>query len=98
MVGIVRKTLGWDVDNILDEYRSYAEPKIRETDVNYIQGFDLTEVTNLWSKDNQTLGRFLTRKFAHSTAVAIIFLLFWYHFSGISLPTSETVDRELLTE
>ncbi|KAK1778114.1 tyrosine phosphatase family-domain-containing protein [Copromyces sp. CBS 386.78] len=98
VVGIVRKTLGWDVNNILDEYRSYAEPKVRETDLNYIQGFEMAQISNLFSKDNTTLGRFASPKFAHSTAVAIIFLLFWYHFSGISLPASEAVDRKLLTQ
>ncbi|CCC10869.1 hypothetical protein SMACR_12110 [Sordaria macrospora] len=98
VVGIVRKTLGWDVNNILDEYRSYAEPKVRETDVNYIQGFEMAQISNLFSKDNTMLGRFASPRFAHSTAVAIIFLLFWYHFSGISLPNSEAADRKLLTQ
>ncbi|KAK3344870.1 tyrosine phosphatase family-domain-containing protein [Neurospora tetraspora] len=97
VVGIVRKTLGWDVNNILEEYRSYAEPKVRETDVNYIQGFEMAQISNLFSKD-MTLRRFGSPKFAHSTVVAIIFLLFWYHFSGISLPTSEAMDRKLLTQ
>ncbi|KAK3486380.1 tyrosine phosphatase family-domain-containing protein [Neurospora crassa] len=99
VVGIVRRTLGWDVSNILEEYRSYAEPKVRETDVNYIQGFEMAQISNLFSKDmNLQRWRFGSPKFAHSTVVAMIFLLFWYHFSGIPLPTSDAVDRKLLTQ
>ena len=31
--------MGWPVESILTEYSTYAEPKIREVDVKYIQRF-----------------------------------------------------------
>lgn len=31
--------MGWPVDSIITEYSIYAEPKIREGDLKYIQGF-----------------------------------------------------------
>ncbi len=31
--------MGWSIDSILTEYTSFAEPKVREVDINYIQRF-----------------------------------------------------------
>ncbi|UKZ89757.1 uncharacterized protein TrAFT101_004798 [Trichoderma asperellum] len=36
VVAAVRKLSGWNLDSVVDEYKTYAEPKIRECDVEYI--------------------------------------------------------------
>ncbi|KAK5997726.1 putative tyrosine-protein phosphatase DSP2 [Cladobotryum mycophilum] len=42
VVALVRKISGWNIDKVLDEYKTYATPKIRECDVDYITSFQLT--------------------------------------------------------
>lgn len=44
VVGVMRKTSGWDGQRVLDEYRAYAEPKIRECDVEYISNFQASSL------------------------------------------------------
>lgn len=39
VVGLVRKLSGWDTERAVIEYRSFAEPKIRECDVEYLTTF-----------------------------------------------------------
>ena len=37
MIAVLRKTMGWDVQSIVEEYTGYAQPKAREVDITYIQ-------------------------------------------------------------
>ncbi|KID96688.1 tyrosine phosphatase, partial [Metarhizium majus ARSEF 297] len=39
VVAAIRKLSGWQLDAVVDEYRAYAEPKVRECDVDYISAF-----------------------------------------------------------
>lgn len=39
--------MGWPVDSILTEYSTYAEPKIREVDLKYIQRFQAEDVSDV---------------------------------------------------
>jgi tyrosine-protein phosphatase SIW14 len=50
VVGVVRKYNGWDNDSVLAEYTRFAEPKVRETDVNYLNNFKLTSLRNIVSR------------------------------------------------
>lgn len=45
VVAVARKLSGWELSSVLDEYRSYALPKIRECDVDYITTFKTTTMT-----------------------------------------------------
>jgi len=47
VVAVIRKVMGWNVDAILDEYNTYASPKPRETDVNYIQNFQVDSLGDM---------------------------------------------------
>lgn len=38
-VAAIRNLMGWPVDHILEEYTTYAEPKVREVDVKWINRF-----------------------------------------------------------
>ena len=39
VVGVLRKMSGWNLGSILDEYKTYAEPKPRDCDITYLTGF-----------------------------------------------------------
>ncbi|KAF3765514.1 hypothetical protein M406DRAFT_321977 [Cryphonectria parasitica EP155] len=47
VVAITRKLQEWNAERILDEYKSYAHPKIRDGDVEYINGFQVTAIQHL---------------------------------------------------
>ncbi|KHN94812.1 tyrosine phosphatase [Metarhizium album ARSEF 1941] len=39
VVAAIRKLSGWQLNAVVDEYKAYAEPKVRECDVDYINAF-----------------------------------------------------------
>ncbi|PSR97327.1 tyrosine phosphatase family-domain-containing protein [Coniella lustricola] len=47
VVAITRKLQNWKSDRILEEYKSYAHPKIRDGDVEYISAFQVTDLQHL---------------------------------------------------
>lgn len=47
MVALVRKLQQWNVDRILDEYTTYAQPKPRDCDIEYITKFEVAEIEHL---------------------------------------------------
>lgn len=56
----IRKVMGWPVDSILTEYSTYAEPKIREVDLKYIQRFQAEDVLDLGAADPRIDRRAIT--------------------------------------
>ncbi|KAK3986623.1 putative tyrosine-protein phosphatase [Cladorrhinum sp. PSN332] len=81
VVAIVRRLSGWDLSNVLEEYRMYAEPKIRECDVKYITGFEPADISNLFREAGW---RFQTPGFLRAVMFAFIMLVVWV-FSGNKL-------------
>ncbi|KAK4166245.1 putative tyrosine-protein phosphatase [Cladorrhinum sp. PSN259] len=81
VVAIVRKLSGWNLNNVLEEYRTYAEPKIRECDVKYITGFEPADISNLFREAGW---RFRTPGFLRAIFFAFVMLLVWL-FSGNKL-------------
>ncbi|KAL2073214.1 hypothetical protein VTL71DRAFT_10538 [Oculimacula yallundae] len=49
-VGVIRHVARWGVEAIIEEYRGYAEPKIRDCDLKYITGFNVMSLQNLFTK------------------------------------------------
>ncbi|KAI0436903.1 tyrosine phosphatase family-domain-containing protein [Xylaria telfairii] len=45
VVGVFRLTNQWTLNNIIDEYTSFAEPKVRETDIKYLSEFKLASLS-----------------------------------------------------
>lgn len=43
-VAAIRKVMGWSVPSIVNEYTSYAHPKVRDVDVSYIHKFDVADL------------------------------------------------------
>lgn len=78
VVGAMRKVAGWDLGDVLGEYRSYAEPKIRENDVEYITNFLPASLTNSEEKAPRFTPvqlRAFGRALAFSTILMVIWLL-----------------------
>ena len=47
MVAVIRHVQGWPVLRILDEYRRYATPKLRETDEKFIESFNVDSISRI---------------------------------------------------
>lgn len=98
VVGVIRKLAGWDGQRVLDEYRAYAEPKIRECDVEYIKNFQASSLRRnpVTSGVIVRCSRFSpgqVRTFSRALMVSG-FILFVWVLSGRRIMTSEmTVPR-----
>ncbi|KAI0517260.1 tyrosine phosphatase family-domain-containing protein [Xylaria bambusicola] len=44
VVGVLRKSSQWNMKHILNEYATFAEPKVREVDIKYLAEFELTNL------------------------------------------------------
>lgn len=47
VVAVTRMIQKWDTERILEEYKAYAHPKVREGDVEYISKFQVTDIAHL---------------------------------------------------
>lgn len=76
-MAVVRKLMGWDLAMILDDYKSYAEPKVRECDIEYITTFDLSTISNLSVKESswQLRAWIFFRTSIFTTFVLLLWLL-----------------------
>ncbi|RCI16049.1 hypothetical protein L249_3175 [Ophiocordyceps polyrhachis-furcata BCC 54312] len=75
VVAVVRKLSGWSLDTILNEYRAYATPKVRECDVDYISRFHASTLTAVtWDTSPVQLRTFF-RILIFSTFVAALWLI-----------------------
>lgn len=55
MVAVIRHIQGWPVLRILDEYRRYATPKLRDTDEKFIETFELSSISRILKRTTITL-------------------------------------------
>jgi tyrosine-protein phosphatase SIW14 len=97
VIGIVRKLSGWDLGNIISEYKTYADPKVRECDINYITGFELANISNLFRLVNWP---FRTTRFLRAATFVVVMLVVWI-LSGHTIAGDRIVaasERELLNE
>ncbi|KAM0428616.1 hypothetical protein ACHAPT_006977 [Fusarium lateritium] len=94
VVGVVRKVAGWDVQSVVAEYKSYAEPKSRECDIEYLSAFQtstLRTTTNLGVRYSRAQMTTFFRTLIFSTFV----ILLWF-VSGTKLSTAATRPDHLL--
>ncbi|KAM0298737.1 hypothetical protein ACHAPM_008160 [Fusarium culmorum] len=96
VVGVVRKITGWDVARVVAEYNTYAEPKAREVDVTYLQGFEVSSLVlsntlqrEICSRRNRLQSRTFFRAIVFSTCVMLV----WF-MSGVRM-TSVTPSGPL---
>jgi hypothetical protein len=67
VVACIRKIQQWPMDEILEEYNTYAHPKPREGDIQLIKDFD-PECVHTYGRDHDLLGGFeaLLKKFGRA--------------------------------
>lgn len=85
---MVRKVSGWKLDAILDEYRTFATPKVRECDVNYITSFELSQLSNLFVQEANS--RLRVRAFSRKAFFTCAVLFIWaltYRRLTLPVPT-----------
>ncbi|KAL4727199.1 tyrosine-protein phosphatase siw14 [Fusarium chlamydosporum] len=82
VVGVVRKITGWDAARVVAEYNNYAEPKARECDVTYLQGFEVSSLVlsnTLMQKDIVSRSeRLQSRTFFRAVVFSTCVLLLWF--------------------
>jgi len=95
VVGVVRKITGWDAARVVAEYNTYAEPKARECDVTYLQGFEVSSLVlsnTLVQRDLcSRRERFQSRTFFRAVVFSTCVLLLWY-MSGSRFSTATRSD------
>jgi tyrosine-protein phosphatase SIW14 len=95
VVGVVRKITGWDAARVVAEYNTYAEPKARDCDVTYLEGFEVSSLVlantlgqrDVCSRCDRLQSRTFFRAVVFSTAV----LTLWF-LSGSRLGTATGLD------
>ena len=87
-MAVVRKVSGWELSTIIDEYKSYAEPKVRDCDVDYITVFELASISNLWVREANFNMR--SRNFFRVTLFTLVVLAIWL-FSGARISSPRRV-------
>ncbi|KAF5231101.1 hypothetical protein FANTH_13526 [Fusarium anthophilum] len=101
VVGVVRKIAGWDAESVVAEYKSYAEPKARECDVNYLDDFQVSNlgisnpIPNVTKDVYKNRSRFQPRTFFRAVFLTAFVLLLFF-MSGSKLSTATTPDHLLL--
>lgn len=81
VVAAIRKLSGWQLRHIVNEYKTYAEPKIRECDVDYISSFQCAPLQNLYdlyyepTRFNAVQRRVFVRILLFSTFVMVLWLV-----------------------
>ncbi|KAL6920512.1 hypothetical protein ACHAPO_007155 [Fusarium lateritium] len=91
VVGIVRKITGWDIARVVAEYNTYAEPKVRECDVTYIQGFEVSSLVlsntlqrDLCSRRVRVQSRTFFRAVVFSTCVMLVWFMSGVRMNNIT--------------
>lgn len=82
----MRHITGWSVDAVLEEYRGFAEPKVRDCDVQYIKEYQVSSLQGLFINkarqpyDAVLTGPRMTRMVVFTAMIMMIMLataFFW---------------------
>ncbi|KAL7943762.1 tyrosine phosphatase family domain-containing protein [Trichoderma barbatum] len=81
VVAVVRKLSGWNPDRVVDEYKTYAAPKVRECDIEYIASFQPSslEITLIRSAnaENPRFGPLQVRSFMRTLFFTAFVTTIW---------------------
>ncbi|KAK7413941.1 tyrosine-protein phosphatase siw14 [Neonectria punicea] len=94
VVGVVRKVAGWETSNALDEYKTYAEPKARECDLDYISAFQISTL-RLPKDDHLVHSPVHVRTFFRTLLFSIIVLVIWMVSGSQMCLTAKEADHLL---
>ncbi|PHH62071.1 hypothetical protein CDD82_2049 [Ophiocordyceps australis] len=85
VVGIIRKLSGWSLDSVLDEYKSYASPKARDCDLDYIRGFQSALLpTSAWESHQHIAVQ--SRTFFRTLIFSTFVVMLWYVSGSAMMP------------
>lgn len=97
VVAAMRKLAGWQLRRVLDEYKNYAAPKVRDCDVEYIHGFECSPLQKLWNGHGhghtRTAARFTpvqVRTFFRALLFSSFVMVLWL-VSGSRMPRIDDV-------
>ncbi|CEJ81783.1 hypothetical protein VHEMI01894 [[Torrubiella] hemipterigena] len=90
VVGVARKLSGWSLPTVLDEYKSYAEPKIRDCDLDYITEFQ-TATLELSVGQPVTFSPVQVRTFLRTLLFSSFVMVIWL-VSGSQMTVTQPVD------
>ena len=78
VIAAARKISGWRLDSVLDEYRLYAEPKVRECDVEYISALEVAslQVHRPW-RGSTRFGPSQAYTFARLAVLTFFVMVLW---------------------
>ncbi|KAG6037167.1 hypothetical protein E4U41_005301 [Claviceps citrina] len=79
VVAAMRKLSGWQLDRVVDEYKTYAEPKARDCDVDYIRDFECAPFQSLHSlrRKNACFTPVQVRTFFRALLFATFVMVLW---------------------
>lgn len=92
VVAAARKIAGWDLGSVLEEYRSYAVPKVRDCDIDYISAFQsslLPRVDAASPQFSPVQVRTFFRTLLFSTFVVVIWLVSGTQMGSIQASVGE---------
>ncbi|GAP83698.1 putative tyrosine-protein phosphatase siw14 protein [Rosellinia necatrix] len=78
VVGVFRKFNQWDMERIIKEYSTFAEPKVRETDLKYLAEFELP---SLWCQPHEVVSPHVFGRFYKLIFIVILALFAFYPLS-----------------
>lgn len=79
-IAVLRHVISWPVESILDEYRGFAEPKVRECDVGYISNYKVSSLQGLFAEkrvEQPKVTALRSQKMARMLITTIIVLIIW---------------------
>ncbi|TAQ85072.1 hypothetical protein B7494_g6591 [Chlorociboria aeruginascens] len=78
VVSVIRHLAGWNIQSTIEEYRGFAEPKVRDCDVKYITEFDISILAGLFTKKPRISNASIKRqKMLRFMALTAFTLLLW---------------------
>lgn len=94
VVGVIRKLAGWETSNALDEYKTYAEPKARECDLDYISAFQISTL-RLSKEDHMVHSPVHVRTFFRALLFSFLVLVIWMVSGSQMCLTAKEADHLL---
>lgn len=80
-VAVIRHVTGWGIDEIVEEYRGYALPKVRECDVEYITNYQVSSLEGLFLRKQRLRHKKPTltnEKMAKMLVITVLALTIWF--------------------
>lgn len=78
VVATVRLLSGWTPASAIDEYKAYAEPKVRQCDIDYIGAFDRSAIRLPSALPRG--GPVRTRSFVRSLILSTLVVMVWFGY------------------